>query len=211
MEKYGSIHEGLAELNKRNVGNKKVHALLTFQHSNSKASRDCFLFESIEGAASQLIKKYDQLKLSNISRIDMPGAIEARNVAINAELMEGDPDELGVVQEGHAEEFLINYFTTAVAMVKDIKFVTIYVTHSPCTVHDAKPSRSLPGWPKSCTAKLSKLASDHPEYHFSIVFLQKFGMLASNKAPQTMLKQLSGEMVNLSFVDSNATPPYERL
>lgn len=210
MERYNSIHEGLAELKKRNTGNKKVHALLTFQHKNSKMSQDCFLFESVEDAGAQLIKKYDQLKLSNLQRGDIPDAIAARQVAIDAELSEGNPAELGIVAEGHAEEFLISFFDTAVAIVKNIKFVTIYLTHSPCTVNDRKPSHSMPGWPTSCTAKLSKLAADNPQYHFTIVFMEKFGGLAGNDTPQAHLKQLSGDRANLSFININASPPYER-
>lgn len=210
MEQFDSVHEGIAELHKRNTGNKKVHALLTFQHNNHKLCKICFLFDSKEDAGAQLIKAYDQLKISNVPAHEMQAAIDARQVAINAELAEGDPAELGVVPEGHAEEFLIGYFDTAVAIAQDVKYVTIYLTHSPCTQSDRKPSHSLPGWPKSCTAKFATLAANHPDYSFTIVFLKKFGHLSGNASPQQMLKQLSGARPNLSFVEMRDKPPYER-
>lgn len=210
MEQFNSVQEGIAELHKRNTGNKKVHALLTFQHNNHKMCKTCFLFESKEDAGAQLIKAYVQLQISNVPRNEMQAAIDARQVAINAELAEGDPAELGVVPEGHAEEFLINYFDTAVAIAEDVKYVTVYLTHSPCTPTDRKPSHSLHGWPLSCTAKFATLAANHPEYFFSIVFLKKFGTLDGNDTPQRTLKTLSGDRANLAFIELKKEPPYER-
>lgn len=210
MEQFDSVQEGMAELRRRNIGNRKVHALLTFQHNNHKLCKTCFLFESKEGARAQLINAYDKLKISNVPRAEMVAAMNARQVALDAELAEGDPAELGVVPDGHAEEFLIDYFETAVSIAQDVKYVTIYLTHSPCTVHDERPSRSRAGGPESCTAKFSQLAANHPTYSFSIVFMEKFGHLVGNDTPQQTLKQLSGVLANLSFVNMQAGPPYER-
>jgi hypothetical protein len=209
MEQFNSVHEGMTELHKRNVGNKKIHALLTFQHNNNKLCKTCFLFDSKEDAGSQLVK-YDRLKINNVPVLEMPAALAARQVAIDAELAEGNLDELGVVQEGHAEEFLIDFFETAVALAQDVKYVTIYITHSPCIPSDRKPSHSLPGWPASCTAKFAKLAADHPKYSFTIAFLKKYGNLQGNDTPQKFLKNLSGDRANLSFIEMKAGPPYER-
>ena len=168
------------------------------------------MFESKEDAGSQLIKAYHQLQIRNVPVNEMSAAIEARQVAINAELTEGDPAELGVVPEGHAEEFLISAFDAAVAIAQDVKYVTIYQTHSPCIPTDRKPSHSLPKWPISCTSKFATLAANHPDYSFTIVFLKKFGNLQGNDTPQKTLKSLSGDMANLSFVEMKDGPPYER-
>ncbi len=201
MKKFGSVNDGLQAMKQLvDSQRRKVGALLTFQNQAKKMVDACFLFESVENLDSQLINRYpDPLKISGESRADMPHLLGARQAAIGSVLAVMEPDDLGLEQPGHAEEFLIRNFGAACSQVDDIAYVTIYLSHSPCTTHDAAPSNSLPGQPRSCTAKFQLLAATYPQYHFSVCYWREFGYLEGKGSPETLLKALSGNRGNLAF------------
>jgi len=203
MRKFDSITEGLAAMTELTRIPKKVGALLTFQNTRSKMCQTCFLFESMEDEKAQLIKMYpDSLTISNVAKTQMQAEIDQRNTVMGVVLAGVDHDFLGIQQPGHAEEFLIRGFQTACAQVSDIKFVTIYLTHSPCTVHDQKPSCFLKGFPRSCTSKFNWLAARHEKYHFTVVYWKAFGHLqgSNDSDAKDTLKALSGSRKNLAFM-----------
>jgi hypothetical protein len=203
MKRFDSIKDGLAAMKQLTESqNKKVGALLTFQNTSKKQVDACFLFESIESPDSQLIGLYPgSLAISGESKADMPHLLSARSTAMSAVLSVMDTADLGIVPHGHAEEFLIENFETCLGQVSDIANVTVYVSHSPCTKIDARPSNTLHGWPASCTAKFAQLASVYSKYHFSVCFWKEFGVLAGKGATiENDLKKVSGGLSNLAFV-----------
>lgn len=205
MQAFSSIKDGLAAMKTMtDTHRKKVGALLTFQDTKRKQVDLCFLFQSIEGPDSQLINLYPtDLKIVGEDRADMPHLVSARNTAISSLLNVFDHEDFGIVEHGHAEEFLIREFDAARGEVAKqqhvIENVTIYLSHSPCTVHDAQPSNTLHGWPESCTAKLRALAAAHPGLFFSICYWKQFGALEGSTTAESSLKALSGNLRNLAF------------
>ncbi len=198
---FDSVGEGVEALSEYAKANRRtVFVLLTFQSGGGKLVPTCFLFKSEADAAGQLVANFaDQLRLRGFGRAEMPGALAARDVALRAEV--AAPAGLGIVLEGHAEEFLIQSFDTCCMRVGgDIRFVTLYLSHSPCTPHDGNASRSMSGWPISCTKKLAMLASRYPRYHFSVCFMERFGVLSGSASIETDLKALVGNPPNLAFV-----------
>src|SRR5437868_14456783 len=136
MQTFGSIKDGLSAMKTMtDTQRRKVGALLTFQNTNRKQVDECFLFESVESPDAQLINNYSaDLKIAGESRADMPHLVSARNTAISSILYAFDAEDLGIVQHGHAEEFLLRDFDTArgqVAKLQNvIENVTIYLSHS---------------------------------------------------------------------------------
>lgn len=204
MRRFDSIKEGQAATRSLvSSQNRKVGALLTFQDSSSKLCQTCFLFESVEDEKSQLIKAYpDSLGISGVHKNEMGGILAGRETAMSVILAGVDHGCLGINQHGHAEEFLIRGFDAACGQVGNIKNVVIYLSHSPCTEHDKKPSNSLMGWPKSCVKKLARLAAIKPSYDFSVVYWEAFGSIQGMQGSESekLLGNLSGNAKNLHFI-----------
>jgi len=201
MQKYSSVREGLAAMQQFTLRQRKVGALLTFQDTGSKIVDVCFLFESLEAPVQQLIKKMPDMAIKGEAPEDMPHLLAARNTAMRSAISVLGEEELGLqTPHGHAEEALLRDFDACCGQVKDIRDVTIYLTHSPCTQHDQAPSDNMQGWPPSCTAKFSQLAASHAKWHFSICYSKAFGAMEGNTDAEKALKTLSGGLSNLSFV-----------
>jgi hypothetical protein len=212
MQMFELVPEGVRALKALVANNnKKVGALLIFQ-SETEHSNLCFLFESKEGAVSQLIKEYaTDLTISGVDRQDMASTVAARQVVVStlAGVLETE-------EPGHAEEFLIEHFDIALrkCLIKTPKIqqVLIFLSHSPCTTNDANPSSTAKGvGPVSCTAKLAELARRNPHYSFSVNYWKKFGVLervASNSA--SVLEGLvDPPQTNLRFREILAVPAEE--
>ena len=204
MKRFDSVHMGLEAMDFVGSQRRKVGALLVFQGENKKLCQTCFLFESKEDEVSQLIYNFqDDLKIQGLAPHEVPNAMAHRQTVIGVVLAGVDHSFLGIEQFGHAEEFLIRNFEMAYSEVSQmwgIKNITIYLSHSPCTVNDTKPSNSLPLWPISCTAKFRHLAQKYPKHFFSIVYRKRFGILQGNDQPDKTLKKLSGNCRNLIFM-----------
>jgi hypothetical protein len=205
MQRFASVQAGIDAMRVSVLANKqKVCALLSFQLVDREQTSSCFLFESVEGPAAQLIKLYpDKLTVSGFARADVGLALQARDVAIRAELRESNarsPGSLGEVQHGHAEEFLIDAFVHCAGQVGPFTDVDVYVSHSPCTVFDDRPSDQLVNWPESCTAKFERLAATYPKYEFTVFFFKAFGCLAGKTVPDDRLRSLTAGAPNLDFV-----------
>lgn len=198
MERFNSVHEGLAAMKLR-AQNRKVCALLTFQTTGGKMSDAAFLFESFENPIAQLVRANPDLRPVGATPAEVPSYLSARETALSVTLSLFGPVELDIKPHGHAEEFLIRNFHVCCGIVPNIRDVTIYQSQSPCTLQDRAPSDSMPGWPPSCTAKYQQLAAAHPAYHFTICFSNAFGVLAGNGQIEKVLKVASGNLPNLAF------------
>jgi hypothetical protein len=94
-------------------------------------------------------------------------------------------------REGHAEEHMIVEIARILRQEREIRNALpprgiILNSDTPCTVHDAKPSSSLAGWPRSCTAKLFRLAQENPAIQWSVFYMRRFGAL--NEKGMTVAK-----------------------
>jgi len=200
MLRFDAVGEGLNALKVLVASeNKKVGALLSFQHSSKKQCGTCFLFESKENEVAQLLKEYpgEKFNQGEFTLEEMPSALHLRQTALSAAAMVLEMEEVG-----HAEEFLIKGFASALLQVSDVGNVIIYLSHSPCTTSDRAPSNSLPGWPQSCTAKLSKLAGQYPKYSFIVSYYKKYGYLETIKDSReaaNFLKNLVKDRSNIGF------------
>ena len=96
---------------------------------------------------------------------------------------------------GHSEEVMIKDFPrvmgkeTQRAMAgknpdeKELRVkIIVYNSDSPCTTEDKSTSCNLPGWPVTCTAKLLKLANDHPDIEFEVYWYRAYKTLAEGNA-----------------------------
>jgi hypothetical protein len=200
MLTFDAIGEGLQAMKVLVQANRKVGALLTFQHLNKKQCKTCFLFESKDKPVSQLIKEYGEKFEPGEFQVDeMPDMLRLRETALSVAA-----SALDVEDGGHAEEFLIKSFATAFSQVSEVRAAVIYLSHSPCTTSDRSPSDSLPGWPPSCTAKLSLLASRYPRLSFSVGYYQRFGHLEGMRGLEDgakVLKDLVPDRNNLGFIE----------
>lgn len=103
----------------------------------------------------------------------------------------------------HAEENVIMGFTTFLCRAtikagKLLRACNIYLSDSPSTCNDARPSNHIQGMPFSCTSKFQVLARSFPALQFHVFFAGTYGYLDEVTSSKHMGKTIGGLMDRLS-------------
>lgn len=183
MHRYSTLWDALGHVERIEQQPKAVAALLYFSSGPSvyPTCGPSYVFEATEDPRVEVKKslsirtgvapfddpKFESQKYKDIFFLAKDVVSQAiANVFVQKGLS---------VSAGHAEEWLIHHFNTALAEQSDPRIVTIHVTFNPCTMADRFHSTNLHGWPASCGEKLKELARRHPNLTFSVGFDKGYG------------------------------------